>query len=748
MAALLAGMSLGAGDAQAQNATWLSAPATSDWNTGTNWSTNTVPTNTASFGTSSTTTVTFSGVLIDINQIQFNPGAPAYTFNLGNNGLFINGTGITNNAASIPFFDLPNGSNVNFNSGTAANAQFSLIELFNSATDLLFANASTAGSATIGETGFSALYAGLTEFDNTSSAGTATINNGNNGAAVWFNGATAANATVTNDAGSASYASFTSAAIASFFNSSTAANANLTNRNGGLTVFHDTTTAANATIANSSLGITVFRITASAGNAVITNTGSGSAATAFSQASIIFLPPAVATPTLIAAWEQPNNNAGITQFADQSTAANATITNNAGGVTIFGLAGGTDTADAGNATITNNSAGGTFFFANTTASGATIINNAGGVVDISGLSASGISIGSLSGAGNVFLGSEALTLGNLNGNDTISGVISDGGTSGGVGGSLVKVGSGTLALTGTNSYTGGTTINGGTLQLDGTVTSAVTVNSGGTFSGNGTVDPAAVQINSGAVFAPGLPGQPGTFMTINGSLAFQSGAIYLVQLNPSSTTYAVVNGAATLAGTVEAFFATGTYVVPKTYEILQSTGLGGTAFSGLVITPPNFKANLSYSANDAFLNLTAVLGLNGNLNVNQQNVANALNNFFNSGGTLPPNFATVFGLTGPALANALSQLDGEASVDAEATAFKSMNQFLSLMLDPFVDGRTGSPGGALGFAPDQPASLPPDVALAYDSVLKAPPKPAAFDQRWTAWGSAVGSPGTELEFAL
>ena len=253
----------------------------------------------------------------------------------------------------------------------------------------------------------------------------------------------------------------------------------------------------------------------------------------------------------------------------------------------------------------------------------------------------------------------------------------------------------------------------------------MTVGSRAVFSGNGTVGPTlgspAVQINSGAVFAPGLPGQPGTFMTVNGSLAFQSGAIYLVQLNPSSTTYVMVNGPVTLAGTVDAFFAPGSYIVPKTYEILQSFDRTGT-FSGVVTAPPNFQANLTYDARNVFLNLTAILGLGGNLTVNQNNVATALNNFFNTGGTLPPNFATVFGLTGPALANALNQLDGEASVDAKATAFKSMDQFLSLMLDPFVDGRTGSSGGgALGFAPDQPASFPPEVALAYDSVLKAPP---------------------------
>jgi Autotransporter beta-domain len=69
------------------------------------------------------------------------------------------------------------------------------------------------------------------------------------------------------------------------------------------------------------------------------------------------------------------------------------------------------------------------------------------------------------------------------------------------------------------------------------------------------------------------------------------------------------------------------------------------------------------------------------------------------------------------------------------------SEFLNLMLDPFVDGRTGgfsSGGGAIGFAPEQEANLPPDIALAYASILnKAPPKPV-FDQRWTAWGAAYG----------
>ena len=63
------------------------------------------------------------------------------------------------------------------------------------------------------------------------------------------------------------------------------------------------------------------------------------------------------------------------------------------------------------------------------------------------------------------------------------------------------------------------------------------------------------------------------------------------------------------------------------------------------------------------------------------------------------------------------------------------------MLDPFVDGRSGVAGAggpALGFAPEHEA-LPDDIALAYSSVLKAPPvKTPSFEQRWTAWGGAYG----------
>jgi uncharacterized protein with beta-barrel porin domain len=189
-------------------------------------------------------------------------------------------------------------------------------------------------------------------------------------------------------------------------------------------------------------------------------------------------------------------------------------------------------------------------------------------------------------------------------------------------------------------------------------------------------------------------------------------------------------------------FSSGSFA--RSYRILSATGgLGGTAFNAVTAAnvPANFVPSLSYTANDVFLNLTAVLGTGAGLSENQRNVAGALNGFFNNGGALPPNFVTVFGLTGANLGNALSQLSGEPAAGAQQAAFQMESQFLGLMLDPFVDGRSGiggATGPALGFAPER-EELPDDIALAYSSVLKAPAaKAPTFEQRWTAWGGAYG----------
>ena len=260
---------------------------------------------------------------------------------------------------------------------------------------------------------------------------------------------------------------------------------------------------------------------------------------------------------------------------------------------------------------------------------------------------------------------------------------------------------------------------------------------GGTLSGTGTLKD--LFVFAGGTLQPGTA--PGTALKVNGSLAFQTGALYVATLNATTSTLANVSGTASLSGNVEANIQGG--LSNKTYTILHSGGLVGTTFDGFTSTMPGLTATLTYTPTDVLLAFNANLGgagSGGNLNINQQNVANALNNFFNSGGALPAGFLPVFNLTGTNLQNALTQLSGEANVDGQAVTFQQMTQFLSLMLDPFVAGRNsvGGGGGALGFAPEQEADFPSDIALAYDAILKAPPKPATLDQRWSAWGTAYG----------
>jgi len=70
--------------------------------------------------------------------------------------------------------------------------------------------------------------------------------------------------------------------------------------------------------------------------------------------------------------------------------------------------------------------------------------------------------------------------------------------------------------------------------------------------------------------------------------------------------------------------------------------------------------------------------------------------------------------------------------------FQTQNGLLTLM---FGQNQQPTLGNLVGFAPEQQASFPPDIALAYASVLKAPP-PQGFDQRWSAWGSVFGGIST------
>ncbi len=356
----------------------------------------------------------------------------------------------------------------------------------------------------------------------------------------------------------------------------------------------------------------------------------------------------------------------------------------------------------------------------------------GGTLDLGGLNQT---IGSLAGSGVVtssVAGAATLTAGGNNTSTTFNGTLQDGaGTIG-----FTKTGTGTQIFDGTNkTYSGDTNVNGGSLLVNTTLTQSNTfVNAGGTFGGTGVVQNVTV---NGGVFAPGN-GTPGSQMTVNGNLDFSGGGIYRVRLDPATVSSAIVNGAATLSnGVVQAQFAPGSYAA-RQYTILSASGgLGGTQFAGVTGNPAGFATALAYQGNDVTLNLTAQLGFGaGSLATSQQNVANTLNTYFNNGGALPPQFVTLFGLTGESLRNGLGQTSGEPSASVSTSTFMAWNSFFNMIFDPFAQNRGGF---------DAYAAVSPRGDLKSGMVTKAPEAPAVADPfaaRWRVWGGGYGGSAT------
>jgi uncharacterized protein with beta-barrel porin domain len=485
---------------------------------------------------------------------------------------------------------------------------------------------------------------------------------------------------------------------------------------------------------------------------------------------------------------------GAIGLLDFGAAPGLTVTNTNLG-TISGTGGGAGVGiNASTATVTNNgtiSGTGTGGFGiGINASTATVTNNGtisgtgggGAGVGISTNTATVINNGTISGSGGAFsAGIESFAAGNVTNNGTITGTsfaIFFGGSGGNrltlgptsiingaaiasgannllqLGGSGIgsfdvsligsaaqyqgfdtfnKIGAATWTLTGFNAGALPWTVQQGILLVNGSLANSPFTVNGGTLGGTGTLG--NTQVNSGGTLAPGS-GAPGTSLTIHGNLAFQSGALYLVQVNSTTASLANVTGTASLAGTVQANIASATN---KSYDILHSAGLGDTRFNALVFTNPNFGGSLSYTATDVFLTPTANLGAGSNLNQNQQNVAGAINNFFNNGGALPPAFGTLFALTGNNLSSALSQVSGEVATGSQQTTFNAMGLFMGLLTDPFM-GRNGTSNpmsGASGYADDASAYAANKKTDAFAMFTKAPPA-ATFEARWSVWAAGFG----------
>jgi uncharacterized protein with beta-barrel porin domain len=312
----------------------------------------------------------------------------------------------------------------------------------------------------------------------------------------------------------------------------------------------------------------------------------------------------------------------------------------------------------------------------------------------------------------------------------------------------------TLDVQASAVWTLGGTVDIGTANLPPLTNNAtLTVTAGGTLFGTGTVGASnGIFINSGGVVQGGVPGGFGTLNLI-GNLTFNSGGILSTTIAPSGASLVNVTGTATLGGaTVKAIYANGSYI-SKQYTILTAGSVSGM-FSSLVNTnlPSNFTPTLSYDLTHAYLNLTLNFtpptspNFGGGLNGNQQNVGNALTNFFNTTGSIP----AVFGTLTPA---GLTQASGESATGSQQTTFQAMTQFLGTLLDPFIGGRGEGPAAGAGATPfaeefDSVSGYAADARKrskrerdAYAMFTKAP-LAKTYDPRWSVWAAGFGGSQT------
>jgi autotransporter-associated beta strand protein len=511
-------------------------------------------------------------------------------------------------------------------------------------------------------------------------------------------------------------------------NANTSGITSITTNSGGTTLFLENSSAGSAHLVNRSGGVVFFGApggadTSTAGSATIDNSNAGTIFQAFSNAGTASI---------------TNRNFGGAEFLDSASAASATIVNNNNGSTLFA-----GFSTAGSAVITTNSGGSTIFFDNSTGGLAQFITNGTGFVDFSGsLGPNGdgrITAGSIAGAGSYFIGvGNTLIVGGNNLSTNVSGVIADSCGCFPGSGSLEKVGTGTLTLSGVNTYTGTTTVSGGFLDVEGSIASSslTTVNAGGALTGAGAVG--ETMIASGGIFLPGSGFATST--TVSGNLAFQSGALYLVQLNSTTSTFADVTGSAAVGGKVGVALAPGTMVM-KQYMILAAAGGVSGIFDG-VAAPGGLIGTISTDPTHAYLNFALDFDAKSNLNVNQRNVATTLTNFFNANGGIPAVFASL-------TPSGLTQASGEVATGSQQATFEAMKLFMGLLTDPFLGGRdngAATGGGAQAYADARDHALgyaANKQATARDALARIPTKAEAarndlFDPRWSVWGSAYG----------
>ena len=354
-------------------------------------------------------------------------------------------------------------------------------------------------------------------------------------------------------------------------------------------------------------------------------------------------------------------------------------------------------------------------------------------------------IGSLAGAGDVLLGSAALTTGGDGRSTEFSGTIS--GT-----GNLIKEGNGSLVLSGTNTYSGSTTVNDGALIVDGSIAaSSATILNSGRLGGIGTVS--ATSVNAGATIAPGNAATPIGTLTVNGNLTFDPAAFYEVGIDDAGHSDLIkVDGIATLGGAkVTVKVASGTYSPLNTYTVLTATGLSGAFDADVDIDAAFLDPSIIQTSTSVLLTLVRndVNLIDVAQTPNQRAVAGALDTLATSN----PLFLAVIGQSAAGAQQAFDALSGEIHATVAGLLVDQSRFVRDAILSRLLQASYG--GGGASAVAALAAGGPTTIAALGDTPMMglgmsglgmgsgyaAPPAPglAFWTQGFGSWGDFQGN---------